>query len=69
MALPEILEQLGCLDKSSPSFPNQLTSLLCEKGYKDCIPKLQDEDVVWLVEYLDNVCLYITLYPLSSQPA
>lgn len=69
MTLPEILQQLDHLDKSSPQFSDQLASLLHEERYKLCIPDLQDQDVVWLVEYLDNVCLYITLYPLSAQPA
>ena len=67
MALPEILQQLDRLDKSSPQFPDQLASFLHGKGYEDCLPKLQDQDVVWLIDYLDNVCLYIALYPLSAQ--
>ena len=63
MTLPGILQQLGCLDKSLPQFPDQLTSLLHEKAYKDCIQKLRDDNVVWLVEYLDNVCLCVALLP------
>ena len=68
MSLPAILQRLDHLDKSSPQFPNQLASFLHEKGYEDCLPKLRDQDVVWLIEYLDNVCLYIAPYPLSAQP-
>lgn len=66
MALPGILQQLDNLDKSSPQFSDQLTSLLYEEGYKRCIPGLPDKDVVWLVEYLDNVRLYAALCPLSA---
>jgi hypothetical protein len=56
------LQQLRRLDKSSPQFPRQLASLLHGQGYRSCVTNLQDEDVLWLVEYLDNVrprdCLY-----------
>ena len=69
MPLPEILQQLDHLDKSLPQFPDQLASFLYGKGYEGCIPKLQDQDAVWLVEYLDNVRFYITLYPSSAQLA
>jgi len=68
MVLPEILQELDRLDKSSPEFPDQLTSLLYKEGYKNCIPELQDEDVVWLVEYLDKVRIPIALCFLSAQP-
>ena len=53
----EILHQLKHLDRSSLQFPDQLASLLHTKGYKEAIPKLHDEEVVWLVKYLDDVCL------------
>ena len=33
-------------------FPDQPTNLYNE-GFKYCILKLQDEDIVWLVKYLD----------------
>jgi hypothetical protein len=50
------LQRLRRLDKASPQFPRQLTSLLHEKGYRACVMSLQGEDLLWLVEYLDNVC-------------
>jgi hypothetical protein len=59
MAQTDILQQLKQLDSSSPLFPDQLTSLLYKEEYKECIPTLRDEDVVWLVDYLDGVCLYL----------
>ena len=61
MDLPEILREFDRLDKSSPKFPDQLANLLCGGGYRECIRNLRDGDVVWLVEYLDNVCISIAL--------
>jgi hypothetical protein len=69
MTLPEILQQFNRLDKNSPQFPDQLANLLDKEGLKDYISIFRDEDVVWLVEYLDEVCLSIALYSLSSQSA
>ena len=69
MSLPEILQEFDDLDKSSSEFPDRLISLFSTKEYKDCIPRLRDEDVSWLVEYLDNVRISIALYPLSVHPA
>jgi len=69
MTFPEILHQFDSLDKNSPQFPDQLTNLLYKEGLKEYILKFRDEDVVWLVEYLDRVCLSITLYPLSAESA
>lgn len=67
MTSPDILQQLDRLDKNSPRFPDQLTSLLYDQGFKGCIPELRDEDVVWLVKYLDKVCPSVALYPLFTQ--
>ena len=69
MPLPEILQQLDRLDKNSPQFQDLLTSFLYKEGFEDCIPKLQDEDIIWLVKYLDQVCLSIMLYLYSAQLA
>lgn len=60
MTPTKIVQQFKQLNRSSPQFPDQLTSLLYGKEYKECIPKLQDQEVVWLVEYLDAVCLYFS---------
>ena len=68
MPLPDILRRFDRLDENSPQFPDQPTSLYNE-GLKYCILKLRKEDVVWLVKYLDQVCLSIALYPHSAQPA
>ena len=67
MTSPELLQRFKRLDKSSPQFPDQLTNLLYKEGFKDQILKLRDEDVVWLVEYLDEVCLSIALHLFYAQ--
>jgi len=36
---------------------------------KTAFQSFQDENAVWHVEHLDNVCLHIALYLLSTQPA
>jgi len=69
MPLPEILREFDRLNKSSSRFPDKLARLLFKKEYEYRISELQDEDVSWLAEYLDNVCLRIALYLLSAQPA
>ena len=59
MPLPDILLQFDHLDKDPSQFQDQLTGLLYKEEFKDCIPKLRDKDVVWLVEYLDKVRLFL----------
>jgi len=49
--------RLHFLEKSSPQFPDQLASILSEKEYRDYASGLQGEDLVWLVDFLDGVCL------------
>jgi len=53
------LQQLRRLDKLSPQFPDQQTGLLGEQGYSDRATNLQDEDLSWMVESLDDVCLRV----------
>lgn len=49
------LKQLHSLDKASPHFHEQLSSFLHGDEYRNAVPNLQGEDLVWLVEYLDSV--------------
>ena len=58
MTQAEVLQQFKQRHRSSPQFLDQLTSLLSKNEYKECIPNLQDHEVVWLVNYPDKVCLY-----------
>ena len=56
-----ILQQLDSLDQSSPGFHDQLSNVLCGQEYTQSAPNLQGDDLVWLVDYLDNVRRCIAL--------
>jgi len=56
-----ILQQLHRLDSSSPDFHDQFCNVLYGEEYVQCVPNLQYDDLVWLVDYLDKVCLCATL--------
>ena len=63
------LQILNRLDKSSPEFHDQLCSVLYGEEYVQCVPHLQHDDVVWLINYLDTVRCYVTSpIPHSTQP-
>lgn len=66
-----VLQQLNQLKRSSPDFPNQLTNLLSREEYEHptLLHKFYDEDRAWLIEYLDNVRVRFSLYPLSTERA
>ena len=49
------LRQLDLLNRSSPDFHDQLSNVLHGKEYRQCVPNLQGDDLVWLVDYLDKV--------------
>jgi hypothetical protein len=50
-----ILQTLHRLDRSSPRFHDKLTNVLYGEEYKRCVPILQGDDLVWLVDYMDEV--------------
>lgn len=56
------------MDRSSSDFHDQLRSILNGKEYKQLIPTLVGEDLVWLTDYLDEVRRRIALphSPLKS---
>lgn len=58
-----VLQQLNRLERSSPDFPNLLASFFRMEEYKapEFFYKLHNEDKVWLIEYLDNVCVRVVL--------
>lgn len=63
------LQQLCRLNSSSPDqFPEQLTSLLRQRGYREGVTSLQDEDLLQLVEHLDHVCLRVTFTDPLPKP-
>jgi hypothetical protein len=52
---PPVLQRLHRLDRSSHNFREQLRNVLYGREYKQCLPNLQDDDLMWLVDYLDGV--------------
>ena len=59
------LDRFRHLDPSSPEFPDHLTSLFHEPGYRDYVASLEDDKSAWLVEYLNDVRLCA---PLTGLP-
>jgi len=55
MPPPDPLEQLRVLDISSPDFPDKIAKLLRGSEYQRCIPGLEGDVLVWLVELLHDV--------------
>ena len=49
------LQQLHHLDRSSPNFHDQLCNALHGEEYTQCLPNLQGDDLVWIIDYLDKV--------------
>ena len=62
------LQGLDHLDWASPDFHDKLSEILHGKEYAQCVLSLQDDEVVWLVDYLDKVCRRVTV-PHSSLKA
>ena len=60
------LQRLHHLDRSSPNFQDQLCDALYGEEYTQCVPNLQGDDLVWLVDYLDKVLPRVT-FPHSAQ--
>ena len=54
------LQQLRCLDKSSSDFHDKLYNVLCGEEYAQCEQTLEGGDLVWLVDYLDEVRRHVT---------
>ena len=60
MVTKDPLQQFRGLDRASPHFYEHLSNVLRGNEYQNILPKLQSEDLAWLVEYLDDVSLQIT---------
>lgn len=50
-----ILQRLDCLNVTSSDFGDQLYDVLRGQEYMECVLGLDRNDIVWLVDYLDNV--------------
>ena len=68
---PPALQQLRRLNRSSSGFHDQLSKVLYGERYKQCVPDLQGDDLLWLVDYLDKVRRRISspYSPLKSAQA
>ena len=63
------LQKLHHLDRSSPDFHDRLCNVFYGREYSQCAPSLQGDDLVWLVDYIDEVLRHIALpYSPLSQP-
>jgi hypothetical protein len=71
MPLPgsPVLRQLDRLNRSSPDFHDQLSGIVYGEEYKQCVPNLQDDELVWLVDYLDRVRRRVALPHSPLMPA
>ena len=54
-----VLQRLYHLDRSSSGFHDQLSNILYGEEYQKCVPNLQGNDLVWLVDYLDRVSRHV----------
>ena len=57
MTPSDALQKLRDLDKASPRFHEQLINFLRGDEYQNALSKLENEDGLWLIEYLDGVSL------------
>ena len=55
------LQRLHHLDSSSSDFHNQLRNALSEEEYAQCKQRLDDDELMWLLKYLDEVRPHIVL--------
>ena len=65
MSTHKVLKKLHGLDRTSSQFHKRLSGLLRSEAYRSAVPNLQDEDVAWLVDYLESVSLQ-TISPKSA---
>ena len=63
------LTRLHRLDKSSVDFGSQLHDIISGNEYVQCEKNLEHGDLVWLIDYLDEVCLHVPLPHSQLKPA
>jgi len=61
MSLPNPLQQLLRLDRFSSKFDDRICNILYGEEYQQCVPNLKNDDLAWLVEYLDKVRRRVSL--------
>ena len=66
----QALQTIDRLDKSSSNFDGELCDLLYGQEYALHEANFQHDDLVWLIDYLDEVCRDITaLFRPPLKPA
>ena len=66
----QTLQELGRLDKSSSDFDDKLHDVLYEKEYAIHEGDFEDDDLIWLIDYLDEVRRHIAaLFCSPLKPA
>jgi len=63
------LQQLHRLERSSPNFHDQLCNVLYGEEYVKCVSSIKGDDLVWLVDYLDEVRRRVALPHSPLKPA
>lgn len=56
-----VLQRLHRLDSSLSGFDDKLCEVLYGQEYVQCVPNLQDGDLMQLVDYLDKVRRHVEL--------
>ena len=56
----QALQEVDCLNKSSSDFDSKLYGVLYGQEYALHEKNFQDDDLIWLIDYLDEVCRDIT---------
>lgn len=59
-----LLQRLSHLDRSSSLLHSELSNILYGEEYKQCVGDLQNDDLLWLVDYLDQVRFFVALLGL-----
>ena len=67
--IPPALQPLRSLDRSSSEFHDKLCNVLYGEDYQKCVPNLQGDDLVWLIDYLDKVCRHVALPYAALKPS
>jgi hypothetical protein len=64
-----VSQELRRLDRSSPDFDSQLYDVLCQREYIQGAKNLGRNDLVWLIDYLDEVRRHIVVLRSPFRPA
>jgi len=69
MSSHDPLVQLRRLDVSSPEFNDQVCHIIDAEEYKQGVQKLEGDDLVWFVDYLNEVRRCASILHFSLKPS